>query len=214
MNNIFVINLEHRTDRLEQAKKYLDEHELEWERFDAIKYDTKVHGFEKEFNNFKKIVYHASPSYASGCFGCVLSHYNVIKIAKERKYDMVTILEDDFYFTPGWKENLNKCLDDLKDKDWDMFYLSANNVWPAVPVTNNIEKPRKCFTTGAYILKSSLFDYILENALDFGKQIDMFYCETVQQKFNVYTPKKNIIRQTPSYSDIEGKYVDYNFYIK
>jgi GR25 family glycosyltransferase involved in LPS biosynthesis len=212
MNNIFVINLEHRTDRLEQAKKYLDEHELEWERFDAIKYDTKVHGFEKEFNNFKKIVYHASPSYASGCFGCVLSHYNVIKIAKERKYDMVTILEDDFYFTPGWKENLDKCLYDLKDKDWDMFYLSANNICPAIPITNNIEKPRKCFTTGAYILKSSLFDYILENALEYGKEIDVFYCETVQQKFNVYTPKKNIIRQSPSYSDIQNCHVNYDFF--
>lgn len=218
MKHIFVINLEHRTDRLGKAKEQLDKNGLEWTRFDAIKYDPDVHDYKDEFNNFKKSKKQSGLSqsyidrgYLEGCFGCILSHYNVIKLAKERGYDAVTILEDDFQFKPEWNEKLAKCLDDLKDRNWDMLYLSGNNIESAIPITDNIGKTVKCFTTGAYIMRSTIYDYVLDNLLNYGQEIDVFYTETVQKKFNVYTPKKNIIRQAPSYSDIQKLQANYDF---
>jgi len=218
MENIFVINLKHRVDRLEMAKKQMQENNLSWERFDAIKYDPAIHGYKDAFENFKKnkIENNLSQSYVDrgyleGCFGCILSHYNVIKLAKERGYERVAIFEDDFMLMEGWQDNLKRCLDDLKEREWDMFYLSGNNTKPIIPITSNIGKPQQCFTTGAYILNSSLFDYILDNVVYYKVEIDVFYAEMVQQKFKVFVPIKNIIRQAPSYSDIQKLQANYNF---
>ena len=70
---IFYINLEKRTDRREQIEMELKKMEITAERFVGIPFEP-------------------------GIVGCGKSHLEVLKLAKDRKYKNVLILEDDFTF--------------------------------------------------------------------------------------------------------------------
>lgn len=64
-----------------------------------------------------------------GSFGCAHSHKKCLEIAKSRGLKNVLIFEDDVKFIYNrdyvWTI-LNKCLLDLKEKPWDLFYLGIN----------------------------------------------------------------------------------------
>jgi glycosyl transferase family 25 len=85
IDKIFYINLEKRKDRREEIEKELDTFGLNYERFEAI----ETPGF--------------------GILGCGISHLSVLKLAKERKYKNILILEDDFTFIVS-KEEFEKSL--------------------------------------------------------------------------------------------------------
>ena len=92
-----------------------------------------------------------------------------------------------------------------------MFYLSINNT-PAPPkvVTENVSQPVMGLTTSAYIIKEEMYDPILDGVLKFGRQIDVFYAQVIQKRSDVYCPNRLIVKQRKSFSDIEGKVVDYS----
>src|SRR5271165_1348291 len=71
---IYVINLDHRTDRWNSIRNLCHDCGLDPVRFSAVQ---------------------ASP----GWIGCGLSHQAIVKIAKERQLPWVLILEDDAAFT-------------------------------------------------------------------------------------------------------------------
>jgi len=204
-DRIFVINLKERIDRYERfTNEFTREGITNWERFDAIRYDPKIHGYESEFNNFLKD-HDKSEHYLKSAFGCMLSHYTIIKIAKERGYNNVIILEDDFIFTQGWKDNLNKCLADLEKMPWLFFYFHmgyySQNAY--INVTENLVCPRQGLGTTGYVVKKEMFDFLLDNMLKYGKQIDVFYFQKIQNSGIVLAAKNNIIIQGESWSDIE-----------
>ena len=74
MEHIVYINLEKRSDRREEIENELNDFQLHYERFEAI---------------------HDNP----GILGCTKSHLRVLKLAKERGWKYVLILEDDFTVT-------------------------------------------------------------------------------------------------------------------
>ena len=73
IDKIIYINLDKRTDRKAEIEQELQHNNLRFERFPAIQ----------------------TPE---GCIGCSLSHLQVVKLAKERGYNNILILEDDFMF--------------------------------------------------------------------------------------------------------------------
>ena len=80
IDKIFYINLDKRTDRREEIEQELSNYELNAERYAGI----------------------YTPH--SGIVGCGYSHLNVLKLAKERGYKNVLILEDDFQFVVSKEE--------------------------------------------------------------------------------------------------------------
>jgi glycosyl transferase family 25 len=74
--HIFYINLEKRADRR-----------------------TEIENEVRKFNLFGKTErFNAVHTPQQGNLGCAMSHLAVLKLARERKYPKVLILEDDFYF--------------------------------------------------------------------------------------------------------------------
>jgi len=108
-DKIFVINLDKHLDRwvrfIEQAENIGFEHKVE-----------RVSGVSHEV----------------GSFGCAMSHKKAISIARERGYSNILIFEDDVRFLYDrdytW-DCLGKAWSNLKDMEWDIFYLGIN---PAV----------------------------------------------------------------------------------
>lgn len=205
MNNladrIFVINLYHRTDRLERfINEFNREGITNWERFDAIKYDPQIHGYEEEFNNFVK---DKELRYRKAAFGCMLSHYYVLRIAKARGYKRVAILEDDFVFVDGWRENLDKCISEMTN--WIFFYFHLGYYRPDawIPLSDNLVIPRMGLGTTGYVVKQEMYDWLLNEMLQHKVQIDVFYFRNIQSNKFVLAPKKSIMIQGESWSDLE-----------
>ena len=97
-NKVVVINLGHRTDRLEKITSELDSLGIKFERVPAIKHENPV-------------------------LGCKLSHIKAWESAVGR----TLLLEDDATFMPDFNKNFDKFIKALPS-DWDMFYLGAYQI--------------------------------------------------------------------------------------
>jgi len=84
INHIFYINLETRTDRRQELEEEFRKMRL-WE-------DARLERFP------------GIPTPGFGILGCTMSHCEVFKLAIERGYDNILILEDDFTFRIGREE--------------------------------------------------------------------------------------------------------------
>lgn len=178
-----VINLDHRTDRVEEIKNEFQDWGTPIERVSAVK---KTPGWK----------------------GCSLSHLKCVKIAKERRYPWVLIIEDDCILTDGGKERFQRILPYLwtnKDK-WDIF----NGGVHFISEFKIVDKEQQIFEVRAvanhfYIVNSTAYDKILENHPSLPEEpIDVFY-----QKYKNWTMTPAIAAQRSSYSDNENKEEDY-----
>jgi GR25 family glycosyltransferase involved in LPS biosynthesis len=199
-NHIFVINLEERKDRLESVTKELGD--LQWERYNAVRPDFNEipHWFRPE----------ETPGYRRGAYGCMMSHYNIIKIAKERNYKRVLILEDD----TGLKNSMDilyKAVEQLNSKNlkWGLLYLSGTHRERCVKIDENVVKIVKSYTTNSYIVDSSVYDMILQDIPGWSFEIDVYYGTVIQKRFDCYCTKPHVTYQKPSKSDILNRHISY-----
>ena len=158
--------------------------------------------------------------------GCTLSHTQIIKIAKERGYDSVMVIEDDCTFLPYSKDLINKI-----ETESGEFEFGVINLSPTLnrPVNRSIEQPlflditnlppkkeheRGIFATNMMIYHNSIYD----NVLEMEKQeilgyyaIDDYIYQFVYPIKPSYSPILPIAPQMSSWSDVsQGQYN--NFY--
>lgn len=204
MNNkfdkIFIINLDHRTDRWEQCVEQLKKYKItNYERFSAIK--PNLNDYPKEYYNRYNCP-KRDPHYKIGALGCKLSHYEIIKLSKERNYKNIVILEDDFLIKENIEDIFEKSFQEL-DFEWHMLYLGGNHITKPQKIENKIylHKCIETYTTHAYCMNYKLFDICLKMMNKSGSEIDVFYSK-LQNKFKIYCIYPSIIVQKESYSDI------------
>jgi GR25 family glycosyltransferase involved in LPS biosynthesis len=196
----FVVNLERRPDRLEHIQKEMDYMGWEYELFKAV--DLNNHG------------------------GCTLSHTQIIKIAKERGYDSVMVIEDDCTFLPYSKDLINKINTESGDFEFGIINLAPTLNRPVLrseeqplflDITNlppKKEYERGIFATNIMIYHKSIYDNVLEmekpEKLGYYAIDDYIYQFILPIKQS-YSPILPIAPQMSSWSDVsQGEYN--NFY--
>ena len=145
IDHIFYINLDRRTDRRAEMEAQLEEYGLPYERFSGVE----------------------TPG--QGIVGCGLSHTAVLKLAKERGYKNVLILEDDFDFLVT-KDELENHLKQMFEHDppisFDVCMLSYNlhnhQVLSDVPLEVGLGKVSYAQTASGYIVNAHYYDTIIE----------------------------------------------------
>lgn len=197
INRIFYINLEHRKDRKEQI-----EHELEImslnqnsERFEAIN---------------KK----------PGIVGCGYSHLAVLKLAKERNYENVLILEDDFHFLVTKEElefELSRFFESVKEFDVCMLAYNVNE-WQNTEFPF-LKKALNVQTASAYIVHKRFYDSLIqlyEEAIPTLEKTGIHWVYANDQIWKQLQPanawycfSQRLGRQRPSYSDNSESFQDY-----
>lgn len=130
-DEIFLINLKRRPERLEKMSNILRLLGVDFQRFEAVD-GQKISN--KEFSKLKFLPgyedpYHRRPM-KQGEIGCFLSHYKIWSEIVEKKLDRVIILEDDLRFAEDGIERLNKVIEDvIKTKlDWEFIYLGRKKI--------------------------------------------------------------------------------------
>jgi GR25 family glycosyltransferase involved in LPS biosynthesis len=167
----------------------------------------------------------------SGVHGCLESHIYCIEYAKRNNLENILIMEDDVIFDTTV---LSKLDDIILPESYDMIYLGYHGLSGyRVGDTKSpcYLKLTSTLTTHAYIIHSSIYDYVLDSIkLDwFGipemtdlsiaeepffksrlHAIDVFYakwvCHRRNNSFGIYPM---ICYQRPGMSDIEGQVVNY-----
>lgn len=83
-----------------------------------------------------------------GAIGCMLSHYKVLKKARETKLRSFLVLEDDAMILPRVGKRFRMALAQLPD-DWDALYLGYNRYFAAARDCDHLpsSKDAKCRCT-------------------------------------------------------------------
>jgi len=189
IDNTFYINLEYRIDRKQIIENELNKFEIPFERFNAI----QTFGF--------------------GCTGCTLSHLSILKIAKQRGYKKVLILEDDLIFTVSKEEFRSKIINLYNDiPDFDVCMLGytlikgeKNTNFPYLTRVLNAHHAL------AYIVNETMYDSLINifeksiPLLESTKKHWLYACDQVwkelqkDSKWYCFTDKLAI--QQDTYSD-------------
>ena len=136
---IIYINLERRSDRLHEITEELTTFNLEGERFNAI-------------------------SNSNGIVGCGYSHLEVLKLAKQRGYKNILILEDDFTFLIP-KEQFEKELAMLFEHNipFDVCMLAYNLMESEASVHGPfLKRVLSAQTASAYLVNSTYYDKLID----------------------------------------------------
>lgn len=197
IDKIIYINLEKRTDRKEQIESQLNAFELPYERFNAV-------------------------SHALGMVGCSYSHLNVLKLAKERNYKNVLILEDDFMFLISKEEfenQLNQFFNNVKEYDVCMISYGIEKD-EVVPEHNFIKRTIESHSASGYIVNNHYYNKLIELyewAIPMLEKTKMHWVymndqiwKQLQRKDKWYYFTLRFGKQRPGFSDLGNCFVEYD----
>jgi glycosyl transferase family 25 len=187
---IFYINLDKRVDRKQQIEEELEKFGLKYERFSGLIFPD-IHPY----------------------YGCSMSHLSILKIARERVYKNVLILEDDFYFNvekETFEDNMKQLFE--TKSDFDVFMLAPAPQKVEKDINNPLFYKIIESSCGAgYLVQSKYYDRIitvLESSLEMFRQTNIFWVYTVDQAWKPLQPSDNwlttykfIGRQRRGFSD-------------
>lgn len=179
---VVVINLAKRPDRMAQIKAQLDAHKITFERFEAI--DAEELGI-------------------TGVQACALSHRGVIEQYKNA--GNVFIFEDDAQLNSNFEQLWDVFIANLPD-DWQIVYLGCNKIeWQ--PIAKGVAQLSAGIATHAYGAKQLVFDSMIQ-ASKSAEPIDLSYMQ-LQVSVPTYVAIPTMVGQVPGFSDIEQRFTDY-----
>jgi len=201
----YVINLDKRLDRFKNFRE-------QFSKISTLNNLVRVSGVEYEDETGDVQITRAA---------CSAAHCNAIKLGLESGEDIFTIFEDDIFFYDHTLDLIDKSLQYLKDKDWDLLY------WGCVPRAEFTDRPL-LKTEEDYILKvmcagtAHAITYNRKFALNYIKNlpssskrgewvrwVNSNVChDHFLKKFQIqgksYTPNEICACQYNGYSDIDG----------
>jgi GR25 family glycosyltransferase involved in LPS biosynthesis len=141
ISKIFYINLDKRQDRKEEIESELKNYDL--------------------FNISERIQAIETPG--QGILGCTMSHLNAIKLAKERCYNNILILEDDFQFTISKEEFDNQLQTFFENQIPYNICMISYNIQRSEPTDYPfLTKVIEAQTASGYIIHHSFYDKMIE----------------------------------------------------
>jgi len=194
IDHIFYINLDHRTDRKQEIERELGNFGLSYERFPAI--------YVLE----------------NGLLGCVYSHIEVLKLAKERGYKSVLVFEDDFTFLVD-KKRFDEGLRELAKIEYDVCMISYNLHESSETDNPLFKKVKKAGTASGYIVRSHYYDKLIDvwtrsipgylsTGMHWIYAIDVVWFP-LQEQDNWVCFETRMGKQRPSYSDCGNCFTDH-----
>lgn len=201
-DKVFLINLDKRTDRLSRCMDLFTSNGVSdlVERFPGIVPDPSDDiPYTPDTEKIKVPLY-----------GCLLSHVNIIRKAKENGWKSVLVFEDDVEFLNT--EIIDQSVDQLSKRDWSLFYLGSNTHTPLEKVDTNLLRLKFGYATHAVAYHESFYDSFLDQ---FNKKmigiIDVWLADFGQENFPSFCTYPITAVQISNYSDIHNAFADYSW---
>ena len=223
-DKIYLINLDKRKDRFEKFLKISEKYNFSFDRISAfdgnLLLDKDFTYCDKKISFVKNEFYKHIPGtffdienyhdrYFKGCVGCLLSHLEILKLAKKNQYKSILILEDDVVFSENFEtklENLSKNF----PEEWEMFYLSGSLIKEGKKFEYYSEL-ESAHTTHSYAVNYSVYDVLiklLEKNL-YIKPVDSCYV-SIQRSIKSFIAIPFLTYQESGYSDIHNSQASYD----
>jgi hypothetical protein len=195
----YYINLDKRIDRRVSFEAQMSDLGLSIPRFSAylLEEESVKNDLTDDFRNDTRRNYK---------LGGILSHIELIKIASQNKFENILIFEDDCIFSADFIKKLNKCIEELKTIEWDVFYLGGEPNIECLPLTENL---RMCPAFGgiyqchAYAVQQSFYDRILSWNPKKMPTIDVTYLHQPNRRYVI--SKDLLVYQSDDFeSDLWG----------
>jgi GR25 family glycosyltransferase involved in LPS biosynthesis len=142
-------------------------------------------------------------THSAGAYGCLLSHVQVVRAARDSGAPNVLIFEDDTVLEPDFENKFVRFINEVPG-DWDMLYFGALHKDEPVNVSEHVVRITKANSTYAYALQRSVFDDFIalntsaEDVLDMNSYL-------LQQRFNCYCFMPNLAWVEAEYSDVQNR---------
>ena len=199
INKIFYINLDKREDRKEEIERELTNYGLDMisERIQAVE----------------------TPG--QGILGCTISHLSAIKLAKERNYTNILILEDDFQFTVSKEEFENQLQTFFENQiPYDVCMISYNIRQSEPTEYPFLTKVIEAQTASGYIIHHTFYDKmiglyewaipLLQDTREHWHYANDQCWKRLQPNANWYCLTTRCGRQRAGYSDNSEQFQDHD----
>jgi len=193
LEHILYINLDKRTDRRRAIESELERMGLRGERLRAL--DTAPYGF----------------------IGCAYTHITALRMARERGWPHVLILEDDFQFIVD-REVLSGLMEAVADRAFDVLLL-AYNLRHSDRIDAVVGRTEHSFTASGYLVSRHYYDTLIAK---FEEALANLACTRNPQIHAIDVVWRRLQArdrwlhfhtrvgiQRPGFSDIELRDVDY-----
>jgi len=196
--NGFYLNLDYRPDRREKMEKQLSKVNVNFDRFPAID-GTKIE-LNKDFKG--TITNSETKQYAT-----YLSHYEMIKYAKENNWSNLIILEDDVTLCDDFDSRLDFFVNILPN-DWKIAYLGFNEqqdtkLYQVNEFIFRVDNVLGCF---GMIINGNFYEELLSIIERFKQPIDEIIKSYVQKKYSCYSFIPFFLYVNDDFSDIWNKH--------
>jgi GR25 family glycosyltransferase involved in LPS biosynthesis len=191
-DQIYLLNLNERSDRFFKCQKIFKKHGIIFKRFSAIN-GKNLH------SDFLKNYQLSAPE-----IGCLLSHYEIIEDAKKNNFKKILIFEDDVILQNNFTSNFLKNLQELKN-DWKLLYLGCSqHDWKNIEFyKNKFYFSNQSLGTFAYAVDHSIYEEILSTKNIYNLPIDSILNLIQKNNYkNCFTMFPNIVYADVSNSDI------------
>ena len=142
-------------------------------------------------------------AHSAGAYGCLLSHVEVVREARESGADSVLIFEDDAVLAPDFQDRFAGYFKEVPD-DWDMLYLGALHKDEPIRISEHAGRITKANSTYAYALKRTVFDEFIALNSRAEHVLDMNSYQ-LQERFNCYCFMPNLAWVEAEYSDVQNR---------
>lgn len=204
VDKIYLINLERRTDKFEKISNKLNELKINFKKINAID-GSNIQIRDEWIQYLEKGSKISSP----GAYGCLLSHLQIFKDAKQNNYKNILILEDDIIFHKNFNNELCK-LNDIPE-DYSIIYLGATQFRHVKNDFKNYYQANESYGTFAYIIKYTIFDTLIDILEQRQLDIDVSLL-AIQKLYKCYVLWENIIIADLSKSDIRTEQYTYEMF--
>lgn len=184
------INLDRRPDRWRRMQAQFAQHDIQAvRRFAAIDGET--------------VAKPAGWRHTAGAYGCLLSHVQVVKEARDSGAQALLIFEDDAVLDPDFQNKFAGFVKEVPD-DWDMLYFGALHKDEPLKISEHIGRITKANSTYAYALNHTVFDEFIELNSRAEHVLDM-NSYLLQERFNCYCFMPNLAWVEAEYSDVQNR---------
>lgn len=184
-DNIYLVNLVKRTDRLLQSVEHLDEYDIPYTLFNAVEKENGAEGLRDTMNL-------------------------IFEDAIQNNYSNILVLEDDCLFITEkiWvDETMKNVVKELPENYW-LCYLGGQATGGFQNFyTSHLLPVIKFFSTHAVMYSKQGIKEIL--SINLGFPIDNWICENIQTQGNCYCTYPMLASQRPGVSDIGKEFIDW-----
>lgn len=185
-----VVSLEHRSDRREKIDAQFFEYGIEYEYYPAIRHDR-------------------------GAYGLMLTMKQLFKECLDAGLNNVLVFEDDCKIIEPleiFNLTMEGCVNDLKNIQWDCFYLGLQHTRPfGAFKTYNLLPVTQGYSTQSVAYSRKAMEFFLSH--EFDMPIDNFFVQKFQKYNTCYCCYPFLTTQYTNYSDIGKEIIDWDRYM-